>query len=96
MNLGKESLTNLLMEEGEEDLAVRVAFSDLPERLDTDRDAAALAELGLDRDELLALLPSVTGGAAAPSRASAEDAAALDRTISKRWADLVSRWTAGH
>ncbi len=88
MRLAKPSLINLLMEEGEEDTAVLLAASDLPDDLDSDRDAVALRALGLDEEDLLALLPAVAG-TGLPSR----NAAALDRTISQRWADLVADWT---
>ncbi|MFC5751273.1 hypothetical protein [Actinomadura rugatobispora] len=95
MRLGKLSLINLLMEEGEEDTAVLIARSALPDELDLERDAAALRALGLDADELLALLPAVGGEAGhGPRRLSAEDGAALDRAISERWAGLVANWTA--
>jgi hypothetical protein len=89
----KSSLCNLLLADGEEDLAVLIARSQLPELLDSERDAAALAEIGLDHDELVALLPAVTGdGRGQPSGA---DAGGMRRTISNRWADLVSQWTDG-
>jgi hypothetical protein len=91
MRLGKLSLVNLLMEEGDEDAAVLIATSDLPDTLDLEHDAPALRALGLDEDDLLALLPAITGDDG--PGLSAEDAAALDRTISERWAALVSDWT---
>ena len=91
MKIGKLGLVNLLMEEGEEDTAVLIAASDLPDTLDLERDAPALGALGLGEDDLLALLPAITGDAG-PGLGT-EDAAALDRTISERWAALVSYWT---
>ncbi|SEG93550.1 hypothetical protein SAMN04489712_13928 [Thermomonospora echinospora] len=93
MQLGKLSLINLLMEEGEEDSAVLLAGSDLPDTLDTDRDLPALRALGIDEDDLRTLLPAVTGGPDRGPGLSADAAAALDRTISERWAALVAGWT---
>ena len=92
MQLHRSSLCNLLLEDGDEDLAVLLARADLPDVLDTERDGPALAALGLDREGLDALLPAVAAGAVASS-ADAEDAA-VRRTLSSRWADLVSTWTA--
>ena len=89
MRLTRSSLCGILLENGEEDLAVLVARADLPEILDTGRDAAALAALGLNEDDLRALLPAVGG-----DPGTAEDVAGLSQTISDRWAHLVSVWTA--
>ncbi|HEX3791000.1 MAG TPA: hypothetical protein VHW44_24260 [Pseudonocardiaceae bacterium] len=94
MKLTKSSLCNLLLAEGEEDLAALVAGSGLPEDLDTDRDAAALAALGLPDEELHALLPAVTGGADARPGLSPAEMAGLEQTISDRWAQLVRRWVS--
>ena len=90
MELAKSSLCNLLLAEGDESLAALVAHSNLPEVLDSDRDAAALAELGLDSAELRALLPAVTGTGEAVL--SAAEMTRLERTISDRWAHLVDTW----
>jgi hypothetical protein len=95
VNLSKPSLVNLLMEEGEEDIAVRIVTSELPDDLDVDRDAEALAEFGLEKDDLLALLPSVTAGKGR-SAESVDGGASLDRTISQRWATLVAAWIDRH
>jgi hypothetical protein len=90
VELAKSSLCNTLLADGEEDLATLVAHSDLPDVLDTDRDAAALAALGLPADELLALLPAVTGRAAPAT--SPDEMTRLERTISDRWAHQVDTW----
>jgi hypothetical protein len=92
VELTKSSLCNMLLADGEEDLAVLLARSELPELLDSERDAPALAVLGLDRDDLTAMLPAVTGNGRAA--ASGEDAV-LRQTISNRWADLVAQWVDG-
>ena len=89
MRLSRSSLCSILLEEGEEDLAVLIARADLPEILDSDRDAPALASLGLGSDELAALLPAVSGDpvTARPGRDE------LAQAVSDRWAHLVSAWT---
>jgi hypothetical protein len=95
VRVSKASLAGLLLEEGEEDLAVLVARSGLPEEIDVDRDAATLAAIGLSGDELHALLPTNSGSAAgAPAGAGPRnDMGRLEQTISDRWADLVTDWT---
>lgn len=91
MRLARSSLCNALLADGDEDLAAVLAAADLPDVLDTDRDADALAALGLPADDLVALLPAVTGDTA-PALSPA-DMALLERTISDRWAHLVDTWT---
>jgi hypothetical protein len=92
VQLSRSSLCNLLLEDGEEDLAVLVARADLPDVLDTGRDGTALAALGLGRDQLEALLPAVAADGEAPADDTGD--AAVRRTLSSRWARLVSSWTA--
>jgi hypothetical protein len=90
VRLTRSSLCSFLLEEGEENLAVLIARADLPEILDSTRDAPALAALGLGEDELRDLLPAVSGEL---PTADSEDMAEASRTISDRWAYLVSVWT---
>jgi hypothetical protein len=89
MRLSRSSLCGILLEEGEEDLAVLIARADLPEILDSERDAAALAALGLGSDDLAALLPAVSGDPETGRRGRDE----LAQAVSDRWAHLVSAWT---
>lgn len=89
MRLSRSSLCSILLEEGEEDLAVLIARADLPDILDSDRDAASLALLGLSSDDLAALLPAVSGEPATGRRGRDE----LAQAVSDRWAHLVSAWT---
>ena len=95
MRVSKASLAGLLLEEGEEDLAVLVARSDLPEEIDVERDAGPLAAIGLSGDELHALLPTIAGTASGgpAGTESPNDMGQLEQTISDRWADLVTHWT---
>jgi hypothetical protein len=90
MRLSRSSLCGILLEGGEEDLAVIIARADLPDVLDTESDGPALAALGLSEEDLRSLLPAVSGD---PADANA-DMAGRAQTISARWAHLVSIWTA--
>ena len=89
MRLSRSSLCGILLEEGEEDLAVLIARADLPDILDSERDAASLASLGLGSDDLAALLPAVSGEPLTGRRGRDE----LAQAVSERWAHLVSAWT---
>jgi hypothetical protein len=90
VQLTRSSLCSILLADGEENLAVLIARADLPEILDSVRDAAALSALGLGEEELRDLLPAVSGDLPA---ADSQDMAEVSRTISDRWAYLVSVWT---
>jgi hypothetical protein len=62
----RAKLEQLLHTEGDNDTAEKVA-AQLPEQIDTDRDADALAAVGLDRSQLMAKLAGGSlGGAVAP------------------------------
>lgn len=66
MELDRQELVRVLRTEGDNDTADRVE-SELPDRIDTDRDADALAGLGLDRTQLMAKLAGGgLGGTIAP------------------------------
>jgi acyl-CoA synthetase (AMP-forming)/AMP-acid ligase II len=93
LRLTRSSLCSILLERGEEDLAVLIARSDLPEILDSDSDAPALAALGLSEEDLRALLPAVSGDPPAVGGSGSGEMAGLSQTISDRWAHLVSVWT---
>ncbi|SHN46527.1 hypothetical protein [Cryptosporangium aurantiacum] len=93
MRVAKASLASLLLEEGEEDLAVLIVRSDLPEEIVVERDADALAAIGLSGDELHALLPTIEARGDADPGIAADEMAQLEQTISDRWAHLVSDWT---
>ncbi len=59
MHIDRAKLVQLLHTEGDNEQAEEVA-AQLPEQIDTDRDADALAAVGLDRTQLMAKL---AGGA---------------------------------
>lgn len=92
MQVSKSSLVNFLLEQGEENIAVLLAGSALPDLLDTERDAGVLAEHGLDAQDLRAMLPAVSRVAGPLVEPEAGRTSRLEQTISRRWADLVARW----
>ena len=66
VELDKEELVRVLRTEGDNDTADRVE-AQLPDRIDTDRDADALAAVGLDRTQLMnKLAGGALGGTIAP------------------------------
>lgn len=66
VNVEKQDLVQMLRAQGDNDTADR-AEAGLPDQIDTDRDSDVLAEVGLDRDELLAKLAAGgIGGGVAP------------------------------
>ena len=67
MNLDKADLVQMLRAQGDNDTAERVESGGLPDQIDTDRDADALAGVGLGSDELMAKLAAGgMGGSVAP------------------------------
>ena len=66
MELDKQELVRMLRAQGDNDTADKVE-AELPDEIDTDRDADALEGLGLDRTQLMAKLAGGgLGGAVAP------------------------------
>jgi hypothetical protein len=50
VNVGKSNLVAMLLEVGEENAAVSLARSDLPDEIDLERDLDTLMLFGLDRE----------------------------------------------
>ena len=66
VELDRQELVRVLRTEGDNDTADRVE-AQLPDRIDTERDADALADVGLDRTQLMAKLAGgALGGTIAP------------------------------
>jgi hypothetical protein len=66
VQLDRQELVRVLRTQGDNDTADRVE-GELPDRIDTDRDADALDALGLDRTQLMAKLAAGGfGGSIAP------------------------------
>jgi hypothetical protein len=93
VKLAKSSLVAMLLEGGEENIAVLLARSSLPELVDTEHDLDALLGFGLDRDHLDEVLRMSVGAAAPEDVGTRRRRDELEQTISRRWADLVDRWT---
>jgi hypothetical protein len=89
----KSSLVAMLLEGGEENAAVLVARSDLPEHVDTERDLDVLLDFGLDRDQLDEVARMSIGEVEPEDGGTRRRRDELEKTISRRWADLVVRWT---
>jgi hypothetical protein len=66
VELDKQELVRMLRTQGDNDIADK-AEAELPDEIDTDRDADALEGLGLDRTQLMAKLAGGgLGGTVAP------------------------------
>jgi hypothetical protein len=61
MELDKDTILNFLRQQGETEKADR-AQSELPQKVDTDRDAGLLERLGIDPQDLLGKLGGGLGG----------------------------------
>jgi hypothetical protein len=87
VNVSKSSLVAMLLEAGEENAAVLLARSALPDEMDTDHDLDALVAFGSDRDQVDEIARLTIG--AIDTRPGRDE---VQQTISRRWADLVDRW----
>ena len=82
----------MLLEVGEENAAVLLARSQLPEELDTEDDLETLVSFGLERDQVDEIA-RLTIGAIEPDDVNVRRRRdELEKTISRRWADLVDDW----
>lgn len=92
MKVEKANLVAMLLEVGEENAAVLLARSTLPDELDTETDLDVLLTFGLEREQVdeVALL---TIGEIEPDDVNTRRRRdEMDKAISRRWADLVDRW----
>ena len=92
MKGAKTSLVAMLLEVGEENAAVLLARSTLPDELDTETDLDILLSFGLDRDQLDEVARLTIGGIEPEDVNTRRRRDAMDKAISRRWADLVDRW----
>ena len=92
MKVEKAALVAMLLEVGEENAAVLLARSTLPDELDTEHDLEALLEFGLVRDELEEVARLAVGGIEPDDVNTRRRRDEMDKTISRRWALLVERW----
>lgn len=84
----------MLLEVGEENAAVLLARSTLPDELDTERDRATLMSLGLDEDQVDELAQLAVGATEPEDVNTRRRRDALEKTISRRWAELVEQWSS--
>jgi hypothetical protein len=90
----KSSLVAMLLEVGEENAAVLLARSQLPDEIDTDHDLATLVTFGLERDQVEEVARLAVGAIEPDDVDTRRTRGELEKTISRRWADLVDQWIA--
>jgi hypothetical protein len=88
----KSSLVAMLLEVGEENAAVLLARSQLPDEIDTDHDLDTLATFGLERDQIAEVARLAVGAIEPDDVTARRRRGELEETISRRWADLVEQW----
>ncbi|BBX48567.1 hypothetical protein GCM10009641_03870 [Mycobacterium cookii] len=88
MTVSKPNLVAMLSGVGEENAAVLLSRSDLPDEIDLQRDLDSLLACGLDRDQLDEVA-QLTKGVVESERRQRDE---TETTISRRWADLVEQW----
>jgi hypothetical protein len=90
----KAGVVAMLLEAGEENAAVLLARSTLADELDTETDLDVLLTFGLDREQLGEVVQMAIGAIEAEDVNTRRRRDAMDKAISRRWADLVDRWTS--
>jgi hypothetical protein len=88
----KSSLVTMLLEVGEENAAVLLARSRLPDEIDTDHDLDALVDFGLEPDQVAEVAALAVGAIEPDDVTTRRRRGELEKTISRRWADLVDQW----
>jgi hypothetical protein len=92
VKVGKSHLVAMLSEVGEENAAVLLARSNLPDEIDLQRELDALMAFGLDRDQLDEVARLTIGGTGSNDDGTRRQRDEMEKTISRRCADLVDRW----
>ena len=92
MKVEKSSLVAMLLEVGEENAAVLLARSQLPDEIDTDHDLDTLVTVGLERDQIAEVVRLAVGAVEPDDVTTRRRRDELEKTISRRWADLVDQW----
>jgi hypothetical protein len=88
----KSSLVVMLLEVGEENAAVLLARSTLPDEIDTEHDLDALVAFGLERDQVDEVARLTVGAIEPDDGQTRRRRGEMEKTISRRWADLVDDW----
>ncbi len=92
MNISKSNLVAMLLEVGEENAAVLLARSDLPDEIDLQREFNSLVAFGLDRQQVDEVAQMTIGAVETDGENGHRQRAEMETTISRRWADLVDQW----
>jgi hypothetical protein len=92
LKVGKPNLVAVLLEVGEENAAVLLARSDLPDEIDLGGHQDALLAFGLDRDQLDEVARLTVGAVESDDDSLRRRRGEMETTISRRWADLVDQW----
>jgi hypothetical protein len=92
VNVSKSNLVAILLEVGEENAAVLLARSELPDEIDLDSDLDALLAFGLDPDQIDEVARLTIGTVEPDDVNTRRRRGELEKTISRRWADLVDQW----
>ena len=92
MKVTKSNVVAMLVEVGEENAAVLLARSALPDEFDLDSDLDALLAFGLDRDQVDEVARLTIGGIAPNNDNIRRQRGEMETAISQRWADLVDQW----
>jgi hypothetical protein len=88
----KASLVAMLSKVGEENAAVLLARSELPDEIDADRDLDVLLTFGLERDQVEEVARLAVGAIEPDDVSTRRRRGELEKAISRRWADLVDQW----
>ena len=94
MNVSKSNLVAILLEVGEENAAVLLARSNLPDEIDLQRDLDFLTGLGLDHDQVGEVAQLTVGSIESDGVSGQRQRGEMETAISRRWADLVDQWLA--
>lgn len=82
----------MLLEAGEENAAVLLARSQLPGEIDTAGDLDTLVAFGLERDQVDEIARLTIGAIEPDDVNTRRRRSEMEKTISRRWADLVDDW----
>jgi len=92
VKVGKSNLVAMLLEVGEENAAVLLARSELPDEIDLHSEFDALVAFGLDKDQLDEVARLTVGVVETDDEGNRRQRDEMETAISRRWADLVDQW----
>jgi hypothetical protein len=92
VNVSKSNLVAILLEVGEENAAVLLARSALPDEIDLHDELDSLTAFGLDRDQVDEVAQLTIGSIESDDESGRRQRGEMETTISRRCADLVDQW----